>query len=67
MALPTLSKNGIAADMLGLGEGLQQQVTDETEEQRKKRLAAMQGGITPDGSMAVPALFGASGKSNAGY
>lgn len=56
-----------AADALGIGLGanLADQVAGETEEQRRKRMLA-QRGIQPDlsGSLAVPALFGAS---NAGY
>jgi hypothetical protein len=61
MALP-----GVAAD---LGMGLQSQVQDETDEQRKKRLAMMQQQqmLGPAGSLAVGSIFGGTGGKSAGY
>lgn len=51
-----------AADALGLGAQLQSQVVGETEEQRKKRMLAQRGmQPSPEGSLAVPALFGVAG------
>ena len=66
MSMPGMSVPGAAAD-LGLGGALGQQVQDETEEQRKKRMAQMQQQqmLGPAGSLAVTSLFG--GKSGAGY
>lgn len=63
---PSLSAAG--AD-LGLGDMLGQQVSGETEEQRKKRMATMeqQRLLGPSGSMAVNSLLGPSGGKSAGY
>lgn len=59
---------GAAAD-LGLGGMLGQQVQDETEEQRKKRMLEMQqrNALGPDGSLAVTSLFGPRGAPSVGY
>lgn len=53
--------SGSAVTDLGLGGQLSQQVADETDEQRKKRLAQMQQSalLGPSGSMAVTSLLGA--------
>lgn len=59
-----------AADALGLGDMLSNQVADETEEQRKKRMAEQQQRqmLGPAGSLAVTSLFGArGGTTGAGY
>lgn len=63
-----MSVPGAAASDLGLGGALGQQVADETDEQRKKRLAMMQQqqALGPAGSLAVNSIFGGMGKS-AGY
>jgi hypothetical protein len=63
------SPGGAVAD-LGLGgQQLGQQVLDETEEQRKKRMAQMQQQqlLGPAGSLAVTSLFGPRGTPGAGY
>lgn len=55
---------------LGLGSTLSQQVLNETEEERKKRMAQIQQQqlLGPAGSMSVTSLFGpAGGASGAGY
>lgn len=64
MAMPGLSPAG--AD-LGLGDMLGQQVKDETDEQRKKRMAQIQQqqSLGPAGSMAVTSLFGMNGGGSA--
>lgn len=56
-----------AGAALGLGDMLGQQVSGETEEQRKKRMAQleMQRAVGPSGSMAATSL--GLGGSNAGY
>jgi len=61
MAMP-----GAASD---LGLGLQSQVQDETDEQRKKRMALMQQQqlLGPAGSLAVNSIFGGMGGKSAGY
>lgn len=67
MALPGL---GGAADDLGLGGDLQAQVTNETEEQRKKRMAQIQQQqmLGASGSMAVTSLLGPrAGMSGGSY
>lgn len=67
MALPGL---GGAADDLGLGGQLSQQVTDETEEQRKKRMAQLQEqqSLGASGSLAVTSLLGPrAGMSGGSY
>lgn len=60
-----------AVDALGLGDLLTQQVTDETEEARKKRMAeiAQRQQLGPAGSLAVTSLFGpmGGGTKSAGY
>jgi hypothetical protein len=58
-----------AVDALGLGDVLNQQVEDETEEARKKRMAEMQQRqqLGPAGSLAVTSLFGPIGGAGAGY
>ena len=45
-----------AAQDLGLGDLLRQQVENETEEARKKRMLAM--GLNPAGGFAAMSLFG---------
>jgi hypothetical protein len=71
MALPTNSAGlSPAGESLGLGDMLSQQVSGETEEQRKKRMAQLQQQqqLGPAGSMAVTSLFGVSaGARGAGY
>jgi hypothetical protein len=54
---------------LGLGGGLQQQVSGETEEERKRRMAQLQQAqmLGPSGSMAVTSLLGPMGSKSAGY
>jgi len=61
MALPAF---GASVD-LGLGDQLSQQVQDETEEERKKRMAQsqQQSLLGPAGSLAVFSLFGGMGGS----
>lgn len=59
-----------AASDLGLGgDMLGQQVQDETDEERKKRLAEMaqRNALGPAGSLAVTSLFGPRGAPGAGY
>ena len=58
-----------AVDALGLGDVLGQQVEDETEEARKKRMAeiAQRQQLGPAGSLAVTSLFGPIGGAGAGY
>jgi hypothetical protein len=58
-----------AVDALGLGDMLGQQVEDETEEARKKRMAEMaqRQQLGPAGSLAVTSLFGPIGGAGAGY
>ena len=66
-AMPVMSP---ASADLGLGGMLSQQVSGETEDQRKKRMAEMQRQqqLGPSGSLAVSSLFGMSGGSKgAGY
>lgn len=50
-----------AADDLGMGDLLGQQVAGETEEERKKRLAAMSQQGKPAGSPAAMQLLGGVG------
>lgn len=56
-----------AAGDLGLGGMLRDQVQNETEEERRKRMAQMQEQQTlgPAGSMAVNSLFGSKGMNGA--
>lgn len=56
-----------AAGDLGLGGMLRDQVQNETEEERRKRMAQMQEQQTlgPGGSMAVNSLFGSKGMNGA--
>ncbi len=58
-----------AVDALGLGDLLNQEVADETEEARKKRMAelAQRQQLGPSGSLAVTSLFGPTGGAGAGY
>jgi hypothetical protein len=58
-----------AVDALGLGDVLNRQVEDETEEARKKRMAeiAQRQQLGPAGSLAVTSLFGPTGGAGAGY
>ncbi len=58
-----LPPNSAAANDLGLGDQLAQQVAGETEEMRKKRMAELQQKqmLGPAGSLAVTSLFGARG------
>jgi hypothetical protein len=64
MALPTrtsgLPPTGVAVADLGLGDVLQEQVANESEEQRKKRLQLLQERslMGPAGTPATLALFG---------
>lgn len=60
MAMPGLSP---AAASLGLGDKLASQVSGETDEQRKKKMADMQAAklAGPMASLAVTSLFGANG------
>lgn len=53
--LPSM-KNGFAVEALGLGDRLEQQVRDETDEERRKRMA--QGGLQ---GLAVRDLLGLDG------
>jgi len=52
-----------ASDALGLGDALSQQVSEETEEQRKRRLGQIQQQqqLGEAGSYAVTSLFGPTG------
>jgi hypothetical protein len=52
-----------AADALGLGDQLGQQVAGETEEVRRKRMVELQQKqlLGPAGSLAVTSLFGSNG------
>lgn len=63
MPLPTKSSGLSAADDLGLGDMLGQQVAGETEEVRKKRMLQMQerNMMGPAGSPATLSLFGGLG------
>lgn len=63
MAVPGLS---MAVADLGLGSMLEEQVSDETEEQRRKRMQQMQMNQVagPQASLAVKTIFGGN---NAGY
>lgn len=67
MAGSNMAMPGAVTD-LGLGDMLGQQVQDETEEQRKKRLAQIQQQqqLGPAGSLAVTSLFGPRGTPGAG-
>lgn len=58
-----------AANDLGLGDQLSQQVAGETEEMRKKRMLELQQQqqLGPNGSMSVTSLFGMNGGAGAGY
>jgi hypothetical protein len=57
-----------AVDALGLGDALADQVSGETEEMRKKRMAEQQQKqmLGPAGSMAVTSLFGMTGGARGG-
>lgn len=59
---------GGAIDALGLGDMLSQQVRDETDEQRKKRMAEMQQRslMGSAGSLATSMLFGRGAGTGAG-
>lgn len=59
---------GMAANDLGLGGQLSDQVAGETEEERRRRMAMIQQQqqLGPSGSLAVTSLFGASA-GRAGY
>ena len=63
-----LAPIGAAATDLGLGSGLQQQVQNETDEQRRKRMQQIQQqqAMGPAGSLAVTSLFGPTGVPGAG-
>ena len=63
MAVPPGPSMSPASMDLGLGGQLSQQVTGETDEQRKKRMAQMQQQqmMGPAGSMSVTSLFGSRG------
>lgn len=66
MAMPANSGGLGAVGDLGLGDMLGQQVKDETDEQRKKRMAelAQQQSMGATGSMAVTSLFGPGAGAN---
>jgi hypothetical protein len=66
--MPMINLGGAAAD-LGLGDMLAGQVSQETEEQRKKRMAQidMNRMMGPEQSLAVRTLFGPMGMGGAGY
>lgn len=64
MPLPANSPGLGAVSDLGLGGMLQNQVQDETDEQRRKRMAQLQ---QPSGSLAVTSLFGPRGVPGASY
>lgn len=70
MANPGFQPLSPAASDLGLGGALTQQVQDETDEKRKKRMAQIQQqqSLGPAGSMSVTSLFGMqAGARGAGY
>jgi hypothetical protein len=52
-----------------LGDALGQQVANETDDERRKRMALMQQNqmLGPAGSLAVTSLLGATGGKSAGY
>jgi hypothetical protein len=56
-----------AVDALGLGSMLRDQVKDETDEERKKRMKAAQerAMMGPTGSLAVSSLLGGAGDTGA--
>jgi hypothetical protein len=64
-----LPANSAAVDALGLGGDLGQQVKDETEEERKKRMMQVQQmqSLGPSGSLAVSSIFGPMGGAGARY
>lgn len=60
----------VAAGELGLGDMLQKQAADETEEERRKRMLQMSSSRTmgPEQSLAVASIFGSmGGPRGAGY
>lgn len=60
MPIPNPNNPGLGAALdLGLGGQLSQQVADQTDEQRRKRLAEMKGGVMS--SPAVVSLLGGYG------
>lgn len=67
--MPMASMLGGAAMDLGLGDMLASQVSQETEEQRKKRMQQMDMNrmLGPEQSLAVRTLFGNAGLPGAGY
>lgn len=72
MPLPQLSASlsPAVADLgMGLGGMLGEQVSDETEEMRRKRMAQLQQNqmAGPQQSLAVKSIFGDMGLGNAGY
>jgi hypothetical protein len=69
MAMPGMSAGlSPASADLGLGGALSQQVQNETEEERKKRMAQIQQqqALGPAGSLSVTSLFGPGGTPGAG-
>ena len=66
MPLPKAPSLSPAVSDLGLGDMLGQQVAGETEEMRKKRMAAMQerAMMGPAGSLATMSLFGGGARGN---
>lgn len=64
-----MAMTGSAVMDLGLGGALRDQVTAETEEERKKRMGQIQQmqQLGPSGSLAVTSLFGTRGGPRAGY
>lgn len=67
MAANSLAGLSPAGAALGLGDLLAQQVSGETEEQRKKRMGELQQKqqLGAAGSMAVTSLFGMNGGASA--
>lgn len=66
--LPQISSGlSAAAGDLGLGGMLRDQVANETEEERKKRMGQLQQAqmLGPEGSLAVNSLFGPRGTPGA--
>ena len=68
MAMNPYGLSGAVTD-LGLGGMLGEQVSDETEEMRRKRMAQLQQSqmAGPQQSLAVKSIFGGMGLGNVGY
>lgn len=69
MPMPEMNMGFAALDLGMGGDALRSQVADETEEQRKKRMAQLQQQqmLGPAGSLAVTSLFGSRGGPGGGY